>query len=206
VVDIFQKVKLFKKIARISAIFLGGFAVCLLSYHYLSYNENPVKSDTIVLFVGSDDEQRLRVKEAHQLMMEGVSEVLVIPACPRIFRFKNGKIVEDRRVFNDGITFQIHPVFYENTHIEMLSAKAIMEKLNYSSAVMVSSPYHMRRIKIISKMVFKGEQWQLHFVGSRFVKFDLVGLNLAVYNMKNTISEYVKIVSFIFYSLAENVL
>jgi uncharacterized SAM-binding protein YcdF (DUF218 family) len=88
----------------------------------------------------------------------------------------------------------------------MLSAKAIMEKLNYSSAVMVSSPYHMRRIKIISKMVFKGEQWQLHFVGSRFVKFDLVGLNLAVYNMKNTISEYVKIVSFIFYSLAENVL
>nr|WP_321400055.1 hypothetical protein [uncultured Desulfobacter sp.] len=198
--------KLFKTIARVSAFFGGGLAIYLLSYHYLTYNEDPVKSDIIVLFVGSDDEQKFRVKEAQQLMIEGVSELLVIPAYPTIFRSKNGENVEDRRGFDNGITFQIYPVFYENTHIEILRAKAIMEKLNYSSAIMVSSPYHMRRIKIISKMVFRGEEWQLHFVGSRFVKFNLVGLNLAVNNMKNTISEYVKIVFFIFYSLVENVL
>nr|WP_319491156.1 hypothetical protein [uncultured Desulfobacter sp.] len=197
--------KPFKKIAVGSAFFLGGLTIYLLSHHYLSYNENPVKSDIIVLFVGSDDEQKFRVKEAHQLMIEGVSEVLVIPAYPKIFRFKNGRIVEDRRAFNDGITFQIYPVFYENTHIEILSAKTIMEKLSYSSAIMVSSPYHMRRIKIISQMVFKGEQWQLRFAGSRFVEPNLIGLKAAMNYIKTTISEYVKIMAFIFYSLTENV-
>ena len=44
--------------------------------------------------------------------------------------------------------------FVEDTHDEALIARDMMERLGISSAILVSSPYHMRRIRIIAAQVF----------------------------------------------------
>ena len=42
----------------------------------------------------------------------------------------------------------------------------MMETAGYTSAIFVSSPYHMRRISIISSRIFPNEKYQLTFIGS----------------------------------------
>jgi hypothetical protein len=50
-----------------------------------------------------------------------------------------------------------YPGYYENTHREVLYAQKIMNAMGLKSAIMVSSPYHMKRIKMICEKTF-GEQ------------------------------------------------
>ena len=125
----------------------------LLEYapHYLLYADAPVKSDAIVLFVGQDN--RARQEEANLLITQGYARYFLIPAY--------GKIQDI--LGHDPISPEIGIVspdvlktksYFESTHVEVLEAKRMMERLGISSAILVSSPYHMRRIRIIADYVF----------------------------------------------------
>jgi hypothetical protein len=45
---------------------------------------------------------------------------------------------------------------YEGTHVEALEAKRILDERGFRSAILISSPYHMRRIRLIAGTVFGG--------------------------------------------------
>ena len=45
---------------------------------------------------------------------------------------------------------------YEDTHVEALEAKRMLDERGFRSAILVSSPYHMRRIRLIAGTVFGG--------------------------------------------------
>lgn len=130
---------------------------------YLSYSEQPRKSDAVILFLGN--EYRDRRAEATRLIRDGYADYLLIPAY--------GKLVKaadlDRSSRNGPPLRPSHyPGVYEDTHIEVLEAKKLMDRNGLTSAILVSSPYHMRRIRLIANRVFAGGGYRTTFVPTRF--------------------------------------
>jgi len=172
----------------------------LLDYapRYLTYADTPVKSDAIVLFVGPD--KKSRQEEANFLITQGYARYFLIPAY--------GKIRDTRG--HDPISPGIGIVhsnsnlktksYFENTHVEVLEAKRMMEHYGLKSAIFVSSPDHMRRIKIITEKVFDKKDVQIAFVPVRSETrhHDLRDLTPSDYTRMG--KEYIKIVWFLMYS------
>jgi hypothetical protein len=162
----------------------------ILSPRYLVYSDLPRKSDIIIQFVGSD--QDARFKEAVLLAQEGYADYLFVPTLFSLYRvnqFRTGLTSIQFVDIKPGIylpkpqtesamsienfnkirrEYRI-PRFYEDTHAEILLAKRAMAACGFKSALFVSSPYHMRRIKIITDRVFD-PSYAIKLVPSRFEK------------------------------------
>jgi uncharacterized SAM-binding protein YcdF (DUF218 family) len=72
-----------------------------------------------------------------------------------------------------GKAFQIRKItrygkHFENTHVESLEAKRQLDERGFRSALFVSSPYHMKRLYLISRTVFNRNKYTLTFIPSRF--------------------------------------
>ena len=121
------------------------------SIHSPGFTAQPVKSDAIVLFLGSTG----REKEADRLLDEGYAGLLIVPASRQVHAGRNSVIrVSILPLRAAAKIFRDSPDFYENTHREMLYAKTVMQGMGLRTAIMVSSPYHMERIRIIARKVF----------------------------------------------------
>ena len=82
----------------------------------------------------------------------------------------------------------------QNTHLEILEAKRLMKERGLKSAIFVSSPYHMRRIKIIAGSVFGEDgEYALAFVPTGFEKLPAGLSGLCKYAYQSVIQEYLKI-------------
>lgn len=134
-------------------VMLGGLKAVS---DYLLYADKPVFADVVVLFVGPGFEHRLL--KAQQLVHDGYADKIFIPAYHS--EFQKTARAEIQRVNGncvDGFCPTVksekkkYPNYYENTHIEIILAKKYMDKLGVNKALFVSSPYHMRRIKIITE-------------------------------------------------------
>ena len=179
---------------------------CFLAFYvfaatYLNYCDKPEKSDVVVLFIGPDYKERL--KEAHQLIEEGYAKTLIIPAHSRVFTVVDGTIKKIRNHQKIPFDRKTYPHYYENTHIEALEAKKMMNMAGYTSAIFISSPYHMRRISIISARIFSNEDYQLRFIGSRYIQQDSFLSFFSWSNIKQVSIEYFKIIGFFIYQFYE---
>lgn len=168
---------------------------------WLNYTEPPVPSDAVVLFVGPDYTERK--KEAFQLLEEGYAARILIPAFNIILTSADPKTQDTEFYLPAQPDWSRYPDYYENTHIEILEAKKMMDAAGHTSALLVSSPFHMRRISLISKTVFPDETYQLTFRGSRYVR--TVGFFSLFQPLKTqqVFKEYLKISGFCLYRLYE---
>ena len=145
-----------KKLILFFTLPISALILILVLYAptYLNYADPPTKTDAVVLFVGPDV---TREKEANKLLDAGYADVLIVPAYGHIYRKADRQSlpvrIDSSNVKNSSIASK-YPSFYENTHIEMLEAKRIMDHFGYKKANFVSSPYHMRRIKLMTDHVF----------------------------------------------------
>jgi len=148
-------------------VILAGTALCCIPC-YFAYADRPVKSDVVILFVGPNFAARER--EAHRLVEEGYSQLIIVPAFRQIYaRGHNAGPRPSglyRSVSLDGL--KTYPRYYENTHIEVLNAWDMMQAMGLKSAIMVSSPYHMRRIRMISGKVFGESSRFMTYVPTRY--------------------------------------
>ena len=161
---------------------------------YLFYADPPRKSDAVVLFLGNEYKERRA--EAVKLMAEGYAAHLVIPAYGRVAEAgKHGEA--SRNVVPSRPSH--YPVVYEDTHIEVIEAKMLMDRNGLTSAIFVSSPHHMRRIKLITDRVFTGGAYQTTFVPTRFEKRKEGFWFLHESEIKKVTSEYGKILWFFLY-------
>ena len=192
-----------KLIFAITAI-VGCILVYIFAFTYLNYSEKPATSDAVVLFIGPEYKERL--KEAKQLIKEGYAKRLFIPAYSGVFTLVDGNLKKNKNFQKIPFDRNIYPDYYENTHIEALKAKQMMETAGYTSAIFVSSPYHMRRISIISSRIFPSENYQLTFIGSRYIKQDRSLPFLNGSYIKQVYREYVKIIGFFLYRFYETLL
>lgn len=187
--------------------FLLGLLACAVFLPiYLRYADKPVKSDVVVLFVGDDWAARRR--EAAKLVTDGYARRLIIPAYNRWDDMKTtGMPVPIDHNYLPGNSVSLlkgqfkYRRYFEDTHFEVLEARRIMTKYGFESAIFVSSPYHMRRIKLITETVFKEKTKLISFIPTRFEKAHGSSLEQTVWHVRWIIGEFAKIAWFKIYSL-----
>ena len=98
-----------------------------------------------------------------------------------------------------GIRTDTQRFYVERTHIDVIQAQALMALIGATSANFVSSPYHMRRIKIMAGKVFDADKYRIAFVPTayepRYVPWFVSGADV-----KWVFSEWGKIVWYFLYS------
>ena len=191
---------------HLAFIFLILFALALFFYspRYLILKNNPVKSDVVILLLGSINKER--AEEAHRLITEGYAGTLFVPAQKKTFTISdNGSLshylkkLSNQNWLNPKREIKLNYQFQENTHLEIIAAKSMMDSANFTSAIFVSSPYHLRRIKIIANKVFIGKAYQLSFIPSYPLGKDEAFWVINKNTVAMVVSEYAKIAWFLLY-------
>jgi uncharacterized SAM-binding protein YcdF (DUF218 family) len=193
----------FKYIAFIFLI-LSALALFFYSPRYLILKTPPVKSDVVVLLLGSINKER--AEEAFRLINEGYAGTLFVPAQKKNFTISdNGNLshyikrLSKQNWLTPKREIKLNYQFQENTHLEIIAAKSMMDTSNFTSAIFVSSPYHLRRIKIIADKVFTGKAYQLSFIPSYHVEKDEPLWWVSRNAVAMVVSEYLKITWFLIY-------
>jgi hypothetical protein len=179
------------------------FAVITSAPRFLLYSSNYEKVDAIILFLGPDFS--LRQKEAYSLINRGMAEYFIIPAYNKTYRiYDEGAIkllspnLASRTDMGKKNNISL-PFFYEDTHSEIIEAKRMMSGYGLKSAIFVSSPYHMRRIRLIVKNVFMGNIEGLYFVPTSYEKAPANFWELSWADWRKVSREYRKIIWFSLY-------
>lgn len=189
---------------RITFIFLSTF-ICLsfglifYAPYFPAYADKPVQSDAVVLFLGSPE----RNIEAQKLILEGYARYLIIPINQEVLGPLDQEPKHLERWMNEMVSTPTqaknYPAFYEDTHIEVLEAKRLMETNSLISAIFVSAPSHMHRIKIITKNIFKDSNVKVTFVQTPIDSTSPIRLNAVFNNIKGIGQEFIKIIWFLIY-------
>ena len=178
---------------------LAGVVVC--APYLLVRRDEPVKSDIIIMHLGGRTAQKK--KEVLKLLEEGYAGHLAIPAYGKITDVSKQLPMTpkkaNRTLFKGRLVRPTnYPRYYEETHIEILEAKKLIDNAGFRSVIFVSSPYHMRRIGIIADEVFGSTGYQLAFVPSR-EKYSGWKWLFKKRERKFVFSEYSKIIWFTLY-------
>lgn len=177
---------------------------------FLRYVDQPAPADVIVLFVGPGNAER-RAK-ALALLRAGYADTLFVPAHRSIVSRAGAGDAERFMIrTTDGVGWLERnrttkfPTYYEQTHMEILIARDFMAERGFRSALFVSSPYHMRRIRLISGNVFNPDEVAIRFV-SPLEDEERHPLAADGRGIKWVASEYVKIAWFLAYLSLDGVL
>jgi hypothetical protein len=191
-----------KRLLALILIILSLIGLILAAPDYLLYSSPYKKADAIVVLLGPDF--KARQKEANDLISEGMADYLIIPAYNKTYRVLNKVTMQHLPAnFTETKTIKKNvdtpPYFYEDTHWEIIEAKKEMSHYGLKSAIFVSSPYHMRRIKIIVTRVFDQNDVVFYFVPTHYEKAPAAFWELSWTNWKKVGREYGKILWFYIY-------
>lgn len=181
-------------------VLLTGFI--LYSPKYLLYSSEYRKTNAIILILGPDF--KARQKEAYRLINEGMADYLIIPAYHKVFKVYDMEMKKylSRNLYlykSNQKNVTAPPEFYEDTHLEIVEARKIMSDYRLNSAIFVSSPYHMRRIKIIAMKVFDTNNSVFYFAPTHYEKAPADFRELSSADWRKVRREYGKILWFLIY-------
>jgi hypothetical protein len=159
-----------KHFGLVSAIICIAALALLLPYapSYLKYAEKPSACDCIVLLIGPENVSRQ--ERAREILGKGYTNCLIIPALgklatgPSSLGLVTGKSEHAQAPLTDSLCEQWQYRLMENTQLEILLAKKSMDRHSMKSVIFVSSPYHMRRVRIIADSVFGHGEYRTAFV------------------------------------------
>ncbi|MBT2728951.1 YdcF family protein [Bacillus sp. ISL-75] len=145
-------------------------------------NEEPKEVDVIVVLSGGEG----RLEKGIELYKLGYASKIIVSngladnlwgkavsLLPR-----NSLVLEDKA---------------DSTYESAVYVQKIMKKYNYRSAILVSSDFHMRRVKYNFNKVYKNSNNELIYVSSD-TSYDPKAWWMNKHNIGITISEYVKII------------
>lgn len=186
-----------------SFVVLIILVIVMLSPCFLLYFSSYQKAGTIILLLGPDF--TARQKEAYRVIDEGMADYLIIPAQNKVYRIYNeGRskyLSQNLSEKNENRKVNVNsPSYYEDTHLEIIDAEKTMSKYELHSAIFISSPYHMRRVKLISTKVFKNKPGEYYFVPTSYEKAPAKFWELSLADWKKVGREYGKMLWFIFYA------
>lgn len=169
---------------------------------FLLYATNYTKADVIVLLLGPDF--AARQKHAQHLIKDGMADYLIIPAYNKTYSMDQGVLKllpgKNGKEPNNTKSNIAAPRYYEDTHIELMDAKKIMRHYGKTSAIFVSSPYHMRRIKMMVRKEFGAHDYYF-FAPTPYETAPSQLWQLKSSDWKKVYREYLKITWFLIYSL-----
>lgn len=154
----------------------------LFAGRFLVINEEPKKVDTIVVLSGGDG----RLEKAIELYESGYASKLIVSNGLADGLWENAV----RLLPTSSIILEEKA---DSTYDSAVYVKKLMNKYKFHSAILVSSDFHMRRVKYNFHRVYKGSDHELIYVASD------TSYNPKVWWMNKrsfgiTISEYVKII------------
>ena len=210
-----------KRFLMVLALTLPVGVLFILFLRSLLYSDAPQRADIIVLFLGGEHE--LRPREARQLLQEGYCNYLFVPDSFSFYRAVPGKnAITPVRLADVGPGIGLpgplsehettvayfrknraayrFPGFYESTHVETLLAKRAMDACGFKKALLVSSPYHMRRIKLMAGSVFDSS-YDIKLIPTRFEKWN-GDIPASWRDLRHSIMEFPKIIWFLCYEQA----
>ena len=157
----------------------------LLGRPFLVVDEKPKKADVMIVLSGDSG----RLEKAAALYKEGYASYVMLTRVngegARLQKAIELGIPEDRIIPEDKAT---------STYTNALYSKPLMEKYNFSSAIVISSDYHMKRTKMTFESVFKDTDIDLTFVASQRSE------NVWFFddeNIKYTLREYIKLLGYL---------
>ncbi len=178
-------------------------AFILYAPGFLVYADKPVEADAVVLYSGPG--QKNRLQEARRLIAEGFARYLIIPDFGIVSIAGESGDLEPvapeqwgQSQSLRGSTPPLYRRYVESTHVEALEAKRILDRLGLRSALMVSSPYHTRRINMICHRVFD-QNYRVAVVPARTQQTFMVRDWLDMGKRGKIVSEYIKMVWFLLY-------
>ncbi|WP_462410461.1 YdcF family protein [Neobacillus sp. Marseille-QA0830] len=187
---------------RRSAIFIG-FAVVVLvllvvfvinAGKFLLVDDSIRKSDAIIVLSGDRGE---RVEKAVDLYLKGYGKYFVISGGPvyndvtaaelmKAHAIKLG--VPEKAIIMEDLSDST----YENAHF----TKQVIQPYNFSTAIVVSSNYHMKRVKMIFDREFKDTTIKLYYAGAKDRNFTPKRWWSNNKSIMLTITEYIKMIGY----------
>jgi len=189
-----------RKTILIPAIILAVLAAGLFyAPGFLAYSTNYIKADTVIVLLGPVFRDRDRY--ARDLVHKGMADYLIIPAYEKTYHVELGmmRLLLNDQKGNGAKKNSILPQYYEDTHLEIIKAKKTMDMLGHKSAIFVSSPYHMRRIKLIVDNEFD-HHYTYYFSPTPYDPAPLRAWELNASDWKKIWRECIKIAWFMIYS------
>jgi len=197
-----------KKILFFAAILVAAFIYLVLLEpiaRFLIINDPPKPGESLVVLGGGLGVQR--VIHAVKLYEKGIAPIIILTGQEMEFdgrkiRFKDIKLTEPRLA---GMLAKMYGVpedflfFEERSQSTYEDAKYVKEdllKMGLRSAIIVSDPFHMRRVSMIFRKVFKDTHVSLTFSPADDGEFLLGGL-WSPGEIKYILTEYTKIVYYI---------
>ena len=167
--------------------------------NFLLAADPPVAADAVVLFGGHDFEARRKM--ADELVAKGLAKYVIVPAKGEILdaTVSRAPVTPEKSArLAEAVKKQYGRAYVEATHLEVLQALDLLRHLRASSAILVSSPYHMRRIEIMTDRIFPLHRYELAFVPTDYEPRHIPWF-LSWKDVKWVFSEWAKIVWFILY-------
>ncbi len=188
--DTLTKKKLRKNRKRALILFLPILLILLtlFSGYFITFDQSPQLSDAIIILSGGGG----RVEEGATLYNEGYASSIILSNARESISH-SGNMLQTALAL--GIPASI--IFTENealsTYQNALYTLPIMQEYGFKSAIVVSSDFHMRRVKFIFEHVYKDSRIELSYVGSDS------GYNAQWwwsdrYSRETTFNEYVKMI------------
>lgn len=180
-----------------SLIFIVALILVLITFppwesmaKWLDINNRPEKVDVLIT-LGGDSERELYAAElyrfgfATKVIMTGYGSSVVVMANRAVQAGVPAQdiIMEDKSVST-----------YENA----VYSKEIVLKQNYKSAIVVSSPYHMRRTKLVFGRVFRNTGVKLLYCSTMDSGFNVDGKCTGDHDRQLVKREYIKLLYYWF--------
>lgn len=183
---------------KIILIILGLLLIFLvLSFieagNFLVISESPTKADAIIVLAG--DHKGDRTNNGVKLYKDGYSKNLIVSGGILYYKYTIAQMMKEQAleagVPNKSIIVEDKA---DNTWENAIYSMKIMLKENFKSAIVVSSPYHMRRSRMLFNKVFKGSGIKLTYYAAKDREYNPKKWYADFFGIKTTAMEYIKLV------------
>jgi uncharacterized SAM-binding protein YcdF (DUF218 family) len=187
-----------KLIVVVLAVFALSFII-LFAYFagdYLVVDEKPRTVDAIIVCAG---DKGTRTEKGVKLFQEGYAKRLIL----------SGGIVYHNTTEADLMAMHavelsvdrakiIEEAKADSTYQNAVFTKKLMQRYGFKSAIVVSSNYHMRRVKLTFDRQYEGTGIKLYYAAARDPDFDPARWWANNKSIMYTITEYVKLLGYQF--------
>lgn len=159
----------------------------LTAGRFLALSQSPQQADTIIVLSGGQG----RVEKAAELYQAGFASSLILT---NGLESKMLSIATSSGIPQDAILLENAALStYQNAEYTL----PIMKEHGYTSAIVVSSDFHMRRVKLLFDRVYKGSGIELTYVSSE-TSYNASRWWSNHRSRETTFNEYVKMVGNVF--------
>ena len=175
-----------------------GYLFLRVAGAYLIIADDLTPADTIIIMGGGDEG---RMNEALELYQEKYARIIVLTETGvHIEEFDYMQSFDLRiQLLNNGVpsgNILITDSEVTSTLEEAYAVKQLLEKRQFSSAIIVTDPYHTKRTSIIFKDVFSEQDIELYFRPVTPSWYNSRTWFLSPSGWKFTILEYVKLLAY----------